>query len=288
MKFGLNRSKKISLPRLVVVCGPTAVGKTAHAIALAKKINGEVISADSRQVYKYLNIGTAKVTQEEMDGVPHHLLDIFNPDDPCSVTRYKYYADQAIQSIIARGKVPIICGGTGMYIDAIVYGKEFPQVLPNKDLRKQLESLSTLQLFAHLAMLDPKRAATIDRANRVRLVRAIEIAESLGSVPEVQEKTSLYDVEWVYLDLPDDELRNRIHTRNVARLDNGLIEEVQDLHSVHKLSWERMEALGLEYRYVGRFVRGEIETKQELLEMLDLKIWQYAKRQRTWFKKYGR
>lgn len=275
--------KKIDI---VVICGPTATGKTALSIKVAQERNGEIISADSRQVYRHLNIGTAKITPDEMGGVPHRLIDVADPTDIFSVSEYKKMAQTAIENIHARGKLPILVGGSGMYIDAVVYDRNFPQVPPNETLRRELEQKSLNELQTILQELDPERYENIDEQNPVRLVRAIEIAATLGKVPKSTPADSPYKVEWIYLDLPDEELRERIHARNMARLENGLIEEVQGLNNIHKLSWERMEALGLEYRYVSRFIRGEIASKQELLELLDLKIWQYAKRQRTWFKKY--
>jgi len=277
--------------RLIVICGPTATGKTLKSIEIAKEIDGEVISADSRQIYKHLNIGTAKITKDEMEGIPHHMLDIVDPVDNFSVVEYKQMVQKIIDDIHDRGKIPIIVGGTGMYIDAVIYNRTFPEVPANQELRATLEKVSTQELVEKLTELDSVRTETIDKNNPVRLIRAIEIAKTLGKVPPLSAlgtklAESPYDLEIHYMDLPDDELKQKIHTRNVSRLNNGLIEEVEILHSKHSLSWERMNALGLEYRYVSQFVQGEIETKEKLIEILDQKTWQYVKRQRTWFKKY--
>ncbi|HEY0979968.1 MAG TPA: tRNA (adenosine(37)-N6)-dimethylallyltransferase MiaA [Candidatus Paceibacterota bacterium] len=273
------------MQKLIVVCGPTATGKSDYAVAIAKKINGEIISADSRQVYKGLDIGSGKITESEMGGIPHHLLDVANPDHPFSVVHYKELADKAVKDIVARGKTPIIVGGTGFYIDAIICDTVFPAVPPNHSLRKELHEKPIEELQEQLHTLDPRRYDLVDKNNRMRLVRAIEIATVLGSVPELQ-KTTRYDVEWIYLDFPDEVLKERIHTRLMKRIDAGMIEEVAKLHT-EGLSWERLESFGLEYRYVAEMLQDKHDM-QEMLSMLEGAIWQYVKRQRTWFRKYGK
>lgn len=279
------------MQKLIVVCGPTATGKSDYAVELAKKINGEIISADSRQVYKGLNIGSGKITAEEMQGVPHHLLDVADPKGIFSVTEYQKLALKAIEEILSRGKNPIVCGGTGLYIDAIVCGTVFPAVPPNPKLRAELQDLSLEELQNKLQLLDPRRFDLVDQKNKVRLIRAIEIATTLGSVPETVTNPQ-YDVEWHYLDLEDDVLKKRIHDRLLKRLDNGMIEEVETLHK-EGASWERLESLGLEYRYIALYLQdlsaqaGKL-TKEDMLTQLEFAIWHYAKRQRTWFKKYAK
>lgn len=273
------------LPKIIVVCGPTATGKSDYSVDLALKINGEIISADSRQVYKGLDIGSGKITTEEMGGVPHHLLDVADPKDVFSVSQYQSLATKAIEEIIARGHTPILCGGTGLYIDAVIYGTVFPAVEPNEELRETLLEFSTEELAAKLEKLDPRRYEDIDTKNKVRLIRAIEIATTLGSVPE-SKKSLQYDVDWRYLDLPDDLLKERIHIRLFARIREGMIEEVQRLHD-KGVSWERLESLGLEYKYLALYLQGKID-KETMLEELEMAIWHYAKRQRTWFKKYAK
>lgn len=272
--------------KLIVICGPTATGKTAKSIQIAKDIDGEVISADSRQIYKHMDIGTAKVTADEMAGVPHYMLDIAEPNQKFSVAEYKKMVQNIITDIHTRGKTPILIGGTGMYIDAVIYNRDFPEVPPDPKLRSELENMSTYDLYNILAELDVERAETIDKDNPVRLIRAIEIAKALGGVPKQEQTESPYDLEIHYMDRPDDELKKRIHDRNISRLDSGLVEEIENLHNNHNVSWKRMDELGLEYRYVSQFIQGEIETKEKLIEILDQKTWQYVKRQRTWFKKY--
>lgn len=279
------------MQKLIVVCGPTATGKSDYAVELAKKINGEIISADSRQVYRGLDIGSGKITTEEMQGTPHHLLDVADPKDIFSVTEYQKLALEAIEEILSRGKTPIICGGTGLYIDAVVCGTVFPSVPPNSKLRAQLQELSLEELQQKLSSLDPRRFDLVDQKNKVRLMRAIEIAEALGSVPETVTNPQ-YNVEWHYLDLDDDVLKKRIHDRLLKRLNNGMIEEVEQLHK-EGVSWERLESLGLEYRYLALYLQdlsaqaGKL-TKKDMLTQLEFAIWHYAKRQRTWFKKYAK
>jgi tRNA dimethylallyltransferase len=277
--------------KIIVVCGPTATGKSDYAVELAKNINGEIISADSRQVYKGLDIGSGKITKEEMQGVPHHLLDVADPKDIFSVTEYQKLAIKAIKEILDRNKIPILCGGTGLYIDAIVCSTVFPSVPPNTELRNQLQELSLEELQKKLKSLDLQRFNLIDKKNKVRLIRAIEIAEALGSVP-LLSKSSEYEVGWHYLDLEDDILKKRIHDRLMKRMDQGMVEEVKNLNK-NGVSWQRLESLGLEYKYLALFLQNlsaqaEKISKEEMMADLEKAIWQYAKRQRTWFKKYAK
>ncbi|HDO23680.1 MAG TPA: tRNA (adenosine(37)-N6)-dimethylallyltransferase MiaA, partial [bacterium] len=169
--------------KVIVILGPTASGKSEMAVKLAKKFNGEIISADSRQVYRGMDIGTGKITQKEMRGIPHHLLDVASPKKVFTVIDFKKRAEKAIKDIIKRGKISIICGGTGFYIQAITGGISIPEVKPNWKLRKQLEKKNAEQLFKMLKKLDPKRSKTIDAKNPRRLIRAIELAQSLGHFP---------------------------------------------------------------------------------------------------------
>lgn len=272
-------------PKIIVILGPTAVGKSDVAVVLAKKIGGEVISADSRQVYKGLDIGSGKITKEEMQGVQHHLLDVADPKKVFTVAQYKEYAERAIFEILAKGKVPIICGGTGFYIDTVVKGIEYPDVPANQKLRNSLAKKSVETLFKMLQKLDTKRAKTIDAQNKVRLIRAIEIAKSLGSVPKIKT-TKRYEVLTIGLDLPDTILKKKISMRIFARIGKYkkcMIKEVGGLHN-KGLSWKRLFALGLEYRAVSLYLQKKI-SKQEMLEMLNHEIWQYVRRQRAWFRR---
>ena len=269
--------------QILVILGPTATGKSDLAVWLAKKLNGEVVSADSRQIYKGLDIGTGKITKQEMKGVQHHLLDVADPKKKFSVFEYVKLAKKAIADIFKRKKLPIICGGTGFYIQTLVDGLDLPEVPPNKILRHELEKLSNLELLNRLEKLDPVRFKTIDKNNSRRIVRSIEIATSLGSVPQLNKNSAKYNATFIGLNLPADELKKRIRIRLLKRLKSGMIEEVQSLHA-KGLSWKRMDELGLEYRFLSAYIQGKI-NRAEMVEKLNTAISHYAKRQMTWFKR---
>ena len=270
-------------PKLIAIVGPTSSGKTDLSIAVARLINGEVISTDSRQIYRELNIGAGKVTKKEMHGIPHHLLDIASAKRTISVAQYQRLAAKAIRDILKRNKIPILCGGTGLYVDSILTNQSFPAVPPNNKLRNALAKLSTAELFGTLNKLDPIRAKTIDANNPHRLIRAIEIATALGSVPQLKPTESEYESLVVGLVLPREELRLRIHKRLMIRLRRGMIAEAKNLHA-KGLSWKRMEALGLDYRYLAKFLQGKI-SKDEMIHCIEKENWLYAKRQMVWFKR---
>jgi len=281
-------------PKVIVIVGLTAVGKSALAIGLARRFNGEVISADSRQVYRGLNLGTGKITRKEMRGVPHHLLDVVSPKKQFSVAEYQTLAREKIDGIISRDKLPIICGGTGLYIDAALGRVTIPDVPPDPLLRKKLGRKSAEELFALLKKLDPKRAKEIDSKNPRRLIRAIEIANAKRSENLDPRRSPRREGEavgifasrsvcWIGLTLPPDLLKQRIKTRLSERIKDGLIAEVKELHQ-RGLSWKRLEKLGLEYRFVSRYLRG-LMTKREMTDKLQTEIWRYAKRQMQWFKR---
>ena len=270
--------------KIIVVLGPTSSGKSDLAVILAKKFNGEIVSADSRQVYKGMNIGTGKITKKEMGGIPHHLLDVANPKRKYSVAQFKREAEKAIRNIAHRGKIPILCGGTGFYIQAIVDDIVFPEVRSNPTLQKKLKKLSPEELFLKLKKLDKRRAKNIDPHNPHRLIRAIEIATELGSVPHLAvQPPSEYNILRVGIKTDDDILKERIYKRLLTRLRRGMIAEVKRLHT-EGVSWKRMEELGLEYKYLAWHLQGKL-SKKEMVEQLNTAIWQYAKRQKTWFKK---
>jgi tRNA dimethylallyltransferase len=277
MKNSLNTK-----PKILVVVGPTSTGKSDMAVMLAKRFNGEVVSADSRQVYKGMDLGTGKITKKEMGGVPHYMLDVANPKSVFNVAKYKIQTQKIITDILKRGKLPILCGGTGFYIDAVVDNIVLPDVKPNPELRKKLEKKTAEQLFAILEKLDMARAKNIDKQNKVRLVRAIEIAKSLGKVPKI--KTSqIYDPVFIGLECPDLALQERISTRLLRRLDEGMVAEVARLHK-QGVSYRRLEKFGLEYRNCAQLLQGKI-TLPQLIQNLEREIFQYAKKQRTWFKR---
>jgi tRNA dimethylallyltransferase len=273
------------MKKLLVICGPTAVGKSSLAVTLAQKYNGEIISADSRQVYRELDVATGKITKNEMAGISHHLLDVADPSDDFSVADYKTLADQAIADIHKKNKLPILCGGSGFYIQAVVDDLLLPDVPPNETLRKKLKKRSSESLFRELKEKDSRRAAEIDAQNPVRLIRALEIIAELGKVPELQ-KQKRFDVLQICLDRPDKELKNRIIARTKERFEDGIIAEAEELYE-NGLSLERMRELGLEYEVLADYLEGGL-TKQQLFKQIIKNDWQYARRQRTWFKKDGR
>lgn len=277
-------------PKIIVILGATSTGKSDIAVDLAKYVfkgKAEIISADSRQVYKNLDLGTGKITKKEMRNIRHHLLDVANPKKQFTVTDFKKIADKKIEDILARGNVPIICGGTGFYIDAVVNNIIFPEVTPNKELRKDLEQKNTKELLTLLKKLDKIRAQDIEQKNeqnnKVRLIRAIEIAKAIGSVPKIKKQNPKYQFIKVGLQLEDKYLKEKIKNRLLARIKKGMLKEIKDLHK-DGLSFKRMKELGLEYRYVAMFLENTID-KTTLIEELANKINRYAKRQKTWFKR---
>lgn len=270
--------------KIIVILGPTASGKSDLAVQLAKKLNGEVISADSRQVYKGLNIGTGKITKKEMKGVKHHLLDVCSPQKRFTAAEFKKLAEKTILEISAAGKIPIICGGTGFYIDALLGDKQIPEVPPNPKLRKELERKTTKELFEILKKLDPERAGNIDANNPRRLVRAIEICEALGKVPKFESRIRNYESCKIGINIPDEELKKRINKRIDKWFRQGLLKEVANLHK-KGLSWKRMSEIGLEYKLVSFFLKSKIQNLKSLKLLMQRETWQYAKRQMTWFKK---
>jgi len=283
--------KIINKPKIIVVLGPTATGKSDLAVNIAKKLgrtkmggyNGEIISADSRQVFKGMDLGSGKITKKEMLGIPHHLLNIVKPSTFFSMAKYKELADKKIKEIISKGKTPIICGGTGYYIDSVVKNIVLPEVKLNLKYRKELENKSTEKLFELLKKLSPERAKTIDKKNKVRLIRALEIAKELGSVPKVIEKPSKYDFIFIGLDTKDQILKDKIALRLIKRIKIGMIKEIQRIHD-EGTTWKRLESFGLEYKNTALFLQKKI-TKEEMIDNLNREIWQFVKRQRTWFKR---
>ncbi len=247
-------------PKILIVVGPTASGKSDLAVKLAKKLKGEVISADSRQVYKGLDVGTGKITKKEMLHIPHHLLDVADPKKQFSVSGYKKLAEIKIKEIIKRQKFPIIVGGTGFYIDAITGRTNLPEVPPNPEMRKKLEKKSTEELFKLLEEKDPARAKTIDKHNRVRLVRALEIVATLGKVPKIKSSKYPYKLIWIGLRPEQTELEEKIFAR-LKKTIPTMIKEAKNLHK-NGLTFKRMEELGLEYRYLARLLQKKITRPQ--------------------------
>lgn len=278
--------------KIIVILGQTSTGKSDFAVEVAKQINGEIISADSRQVYKGMDLGTGKITKKEMGGVPHHLLDVVSPKKVFSVDDFQKLANKKIEEIIEKGNVPIICGGTGFYIDTLINKTSLPKIPPNEKLRKKLSNKTTQELFKMLKKLDEKKSKVIDKKNKVRLIRAIEIARVLGKVPQFPTKSFLveqnksatnFEVLKIGLELPPETLKERIYNRIIVRIKKGMLQEIKNLHD-KGISWKRMDQLGLEYRYGALFWQKKLK-KDETIEKLNTKTWHYAKRQKTWFKR---
>jgi tRNA dimethylallyltransferase len=276
-----DEGSKNTLPAIIAVAGPTASGKTARAIELAKERSGEVISVDSRQVYRMLDIGTEKITKEEMQGIPHHLIDIRDSKDTYSAGDFIEDVERLIPEIRSRGKVPILAGGTHFYFDALLYG--LPAEAPrDNDLRAELEQLPSEELMRRIRAQDPRRASRIDPLNRRRLVRALEILATHETVPERDTGASRYVVEWFILNPERDELRSRIRARLAQALDNGLVEEVERVRA--HVGEERLNELGLEYKVIGEYLRGE-RSYDSVLPTLSSRLWHYARHQKAWLRK---
>ena len=273
--------------KIIVILGPTASGKSALAVKLAKKINGEIVSADSRQVYKEFNIGSGKITKKEMSEVPHYCIDIVSPRKIFTVVDFKKCANEAIEKIFIRNKTPIIVGGTGLYIQAIVDNLVLPEVKPNWKLRKELENKTTEEMLETLKKLDPERAKNIDAKNPRRLIRAIEIAKALGKVPNLEIQCPSWEALQIGIKLPDEILKKNIEKRIKKMLNppagGGLVAETKRLRA-SGLSWKRIHELGFEYKYPALFLQNKI-SKDEMLSKMLVENWQYAKRQMTWFKR---
>jgi len=271
-------------PKIIVILGQTATGKSDFAVEVAKKINGEIISADSRQVYKGMDLGTGKVTKKEMGGIPHFMLDVISPKNKTfSASQFQKMANKKIKEILDKKNIPIVCGGTGYYIDSLINSLPFPEVLPNKKLRRELETKDATELFGILKKIDKNRAKNIDAKNKVRLIRAIEIAQELGQVPKLKKTKKEFETIKIGLAFPDNELKRRIYERLIKRIKKGMIKEVEKLHE-SGVSWKKLESFGLEYRYVSFYLQKKMD-KEEMLEKLFQAIWHFAKRQKTWWKK---
>ena len=275
-----------AMQKVLIIVGPTASGKSALGVELARRFGGEVISADSRQVYRGLDIGTGKITKKEMRGIPHHLLDVASPKRALSADDFVKQGRKAIDDIAGRGKLPIVVGGTGFYIDALVGRMTLPDVPPDAKFRKGAQKKTVAQLYAQLTRLDPARAKAMhtpsERNNKVRIIRAIEIARALGKNP-VPESKKHYDTLWICIAPSDKELKKKISKRLRDRLGSEMIQEAIRLHK-KGLTFKRMRELGLEYRALARFLRGEI-SKAELVAELESDIWRYARKQIGYWKR---
>ncbi|HEX3099899.1 MAG TPA: tRNA (adenosine(37)-N6)-dimethylallyltransferase MiaA [Patescibacteria group bacterium] len=289
---------------LIVVVGPTASGKSELAVKIAKKVDGEIISADSRQIYKGLDIGSGKVPGRWVNikrgaknkkvflykNIPHYLIDEASPRTQYSVAKFQKNARGTIADIFKRGKTPIICGGTGHWVDAVVFGQALPEVKPDSKLRAKLSHLTTPNLYKLLQNLDPARASEIDSQNPRRLVRALEIVMSTGKpVPKSGDKLKIYQnfdklqIKWIGLNPGMAVLEKKIKRRLQARFKEGMLQEVETLHK-NGLSWKKLESFGLEYKFCALYLQKKI-SKTEMELLLYTAIRQYSKRQMTWWKR---
>lgn len=272
------------LKKLIVIVGPTASGKSDLAVKLALKFNGEVVSADSRQVYRGMDIGSGKITRIEQHGVKHHLLDVANPKRTFTVAQYQKMALKAINRIQRNGRIPIICGGTGFYVKAVTEQTSIPAVAPDWKLREKLEKNTTAELFKMLESRDPATAKRIERLNPRRLIRALEIVIKTGKpVPGSVSAPLPYPVLKLGMNIKREKLNQSIARRLKKRLRRGMVAEVKKLRS-GGLSWTRLENFGLEYRYAALFLQKKI-TRREMILKIQVESQKYAKRQLTWFKR---
>ena len=271
--------------QIVCIAGPTASGKSARAVEEALLRGGEIISVDSRQVYRGLDIGTEKITREETRGIPHHLIDIRDPRENYSAGDFTKDSVHLIEEISARGKLPILVGGTHFYFDALINGLP-ARIDPDPELRTELEKLPNEELVARIKEHDPRRAAELDPKNRRRLVRALEIIESLGKVPTrlLQNRPigKICNIEWMVINPDPVVLKERIVARLQSALERGLVDEVRWVREY--VGDARLNEFGLEYKIVGEYLRGE-RTHESLLPTLSAKLWQYARRQKAWLRK---
>lgn len=278
--------KKILL-KIIVIVGPTASGKTALSLSLAKKLHGEIINADSRQVYKGMNIGTAKPPRDGkhndyfVDGVRHHLLDIVSPDEEFTLAHYKKVAVAAIKEILKRKKLPVVVGGTGLYVWALVDNLDIPEVAPDLSLRAELEKTPLSELVEKLKKADPEAAGRVDLKNPRRVIRALEVALSSGSF-KPKKSPPIFNALQIGLNPLREELNRRISQRVEAQIEDGLVEEVKTL--AKKYPWTLPAMSGIGYKQIGYYLRGQMSLP-EAIELTKRDTRRYAKRQGTWFRR---
>ena len=277
--------------KVIVICGPTASGKTALSIELAKKINGEIISCDSMQIYKDMNIGTAKPTKEEMQGIKHYLLDFVSPDERYSVADFKRDSKKAIKEIIAKGKTPIIVGGTGLYLDSLIYEIEYKDIKFDEEYRKKLEERVNKEglneLYKEAKKVDPIAIEKISENDKKRILRILEIYNATGKNKTQQEIESRkqeveYDYKVYALNWDREKLYDRINRRVDIMIEQGLVEEVKEILNKYKKFPTAMQGLG--YKEVVEYLEGKC-SKEEMIEKIKMETRRYAKRQLTWFRK---
>ncbi len=278
-------------PTVIVIAGPTASGKSTLAIELAKKINGEIISADSMQIYKDMNIGTAKISNEEMQGIKHYMIDIVTPENRYSVSSYKKDAEKCIEEILEKNKTPIICGGTGLYINSLIYGIEFPEEKIDEEYRNKLNKIAEEQglekLYNEALNIDPDAAKKISKNDKKRIIRILEIYHKTGKTKTQQDlesrnKEIKYNYKIYAINMDREILYDRINKRVDKMLKDGLIDEVKNIITKYKNFPTAMQGLG--YKEVLEYLKGNID-KNSMIEKLKMETRRYAKRQITWFKK---
>ncbi len=278
-------------PKIIVICGPTASGKTKLSIELAKEIDGEVICCDSMQIYKDMNIGTAKVTEEEMQGIKHHLVNFVSPEQRYSVANYKKDATNAIQDVLARNKVPIIVGGTGLYVDSLIYNIDYAEIETDLKYRNKLEKIADEEglekLYEMAKRIDEKAVLAISPNDKKRIIRILEIYHSTGKTKTEQEiESRKNEVPYNYLvfaiNMDKEKLHERINKRVDLMIEAGLIKEVEGLLKKYKQFPTAMQGLG--YKEVVEYINGNI-SKQDMIEKIKNDTRKYAKRQLTWFRK---
>jgi tRNA dimethylallyltransferase len=278
-------------PKVIVICGPTASGKTALSIELAKKINGEIISADSMQIYKDMDIGSAKPTKEEMQGIKHYLLDFVLPSTRYSVADYKKDATNAMEEIIKRGKTPIVVGGTGLYVDSLIYNIDYQEMEFDEEYREELEERvkkeGLQKLYEEAKRIDPEAMIKISQNDKKRILRVLELYHQTGKTKTQQEIESRkndvpYDYHVFALTMDREKLYDRINQRVDIMVEQGLIKEVQNIVEKYNKYPTAMQALG--YKEIKEYLDGKI-SKEEAIEKVKHETRKYAKRQLTWFRK---
>lgn len=269
-------------PKLIVILGTTACGKSGLGVELARRFDGEIVSADSRQVYRGLDLGTGKIMPEEMQGIPHHLLDVVEPGQPYSVAQFQQEAYAAIDGIVARGRLPFLVGGTGLYLRSVTEGFTFRDTQPDPGLRAELEGMSSQELYALWQSHTGRTLNQSERNNHQRLVRLVE--KALSGEGEEAPSAPRYSCLLLGVNYPREEVCRRIDQRLLARLDAGMLEEVAALRA-QGVPDEFLERLGLEYRYILWYLTGKLESKEALVQALGQAIKRFAKRQVVWFKR---
>ena len=279
-------------PKVIVIVGPTASGKTALSIELAKKIDGEIISCDSMQIYKDMNIGSAKPTIEEMQGIKHYMIDIAEPTERFSVAEYKKRSEEAIEKILQKGKVPIIVGGTGLYANSLIYNIEYNEIMLDEEYRKNLMKIAETEvglatLYEKARIIDPVAMKKISSNDKKRIIRVLEKKHSTGkNKTELELESRKNEVKYEYkvfaINMPREILYDRINKRVDIMIENGLIDEVENIIEKYKEFPTAMQAIG--YKEIVMYLKGEL-TKQEAIEKIKQESRRYAKRQITWFKK---